>query len=158
MNLSAIIVFLIAYLGIAAGAILCRLALEEITSGRKYFMAFQSLILLALTVMLFFAGIYLGIASLVVSAFFLWKRLDVKSYLLIYFYLSAVLFAGFLLDKMLYFSVLVFLFGLPSGTLIVFTGEKKKARFLQSLKRVLFNTSTYFIGFLFFAVYSVFFS
>ncbi|MBW2988726.1 hypothetical protein KY358_00245 [Candidatus Woesearchaeota archaeon] len=133
---------LIAYSGLFAGIILAVIAREELKQGKKYFILLRKLLLLLAFVFLL---AYLGLTPLIALLILLFmavllirrkKRFDEQPY--IYIILSAVFYLSS--GNLALFSIqssLIFLYGLPTGTLASGSASKKQAK--QALVSVLKN-------------------
>jgi len=131
---------IIAFLGIIIGLILARFTKEELRPGKKYFIWFKKIILLILVVTLihfsltkifFIRDFVFTLIGLIIGLFvgYFFKKE--------YFYFGFVLYLLAYTSSFLFISILIFLFGLPYGTLL-FTKKYK------------YNTLLYdFIAFIF---------
>jgi hypothetical protein len=127
-----ILLILLAFLGLIAGVILANYTKEELDEGKKYFILLEKLVLLLIIVLLLFKT---GSNFFVTSIFFI---LGAVSFSLIgrtYPILAlAVLMASFFSNN--YFGIvvaLVFLYGLPIGTLLFKKFIKNKKRLFREL-------------------------
>lgn len=114
--INKLIIAIIAFLGLLAGQFLAKIAKEEVKPGLKYFKQLKRLILLALTFALLYPNIdqyaswiFPFIIGFILS-FFLKKR-----YLILGF--SLVLASTISPQFFLLVAILIFLYGLPYGTL-----------------------------------------
>lgn len=109
--------FVLSFLGLPIGIILSKFTKEELKPGKKYFMLLEKVVLLAIGVIIVFymAGYFLFFL-LGLLAGFIFRR--------VYFYfgLALPLTFGSLLVLL---PSLVFIFGLPAGTLITYRLKKK---------------------------------
>jgi len=117
-----ILTLAVAYLGIIGGLILAKIAKEELKDGKKYFLLVQTLLsTLIIGFFLYFYNlniILVFLISFIALAFLFYfrkhKHLPKLSYILFgfVFYFSSKIEALFILE-----SILIFLYGLPSGSL-----------------------------------------
>ncbi len=127
MIFTTVLVSLLAFIGILLGALLAFFTKEELEPGQKYFEMLIKGILLVLMVVLLFKSLenYL----LTAIAFFLGI---VISFLFRknYFYFGIALFSSSFYSKdfFTFVAALIFLYGLPFGTLIAFNNLKKIKR------------------------------
>src|SRR3989344_2439353 len=126
------LIILLAFLGFIAGIILAFLTKEEFKSGKKYFLALKFIIILILS-LIFFLKSSLTYSSLI---FFIAGILITILFKRIYFYFGLALFISFLLTQEfnLLTASLIFIYGLPEGTL--------KANYLSYDKNKLGNLIT----------------
>ena len=132
---------IIALIGLIIGLILARFTKEELKSGKNYFIWFKKIILIVLIATLIYLALpnYLWIIiSFIVGillAYFFKKE---------YFYLVLALFLSLYNPAFLFIVILIFLFGLPYGTLM-FTKKYK-------YKAILFDLILFAIPFLLFFI------
>jgi len=134
---------LISYLGLFAGFILAIIAKEELKAGKKYFILSQKIILLLIFIFLLVFIDLNYIIILLILAFILislWKTYSEKEFnelpyiyaiLAIIFYISSKTLNLFIIE-----SSLIFLYGLPIGTLL--TKKDKKETIINILKNAIF--------------------
>ncbi|MBW3004604.1 hypothetical protein KY310_02125 [Candidatus Woesearchaeota archaeon] len=114
------VIALVASLGLLSGRILARIAKEEIKPGKKYFLILQKVLFCLAVVLLMYSNKtnvhYTWIGALVLFIYLSWFK-KLPSYIM-----SAVLGAGVYLaaltDNFLLISGVIFLYGLPTGSLI----------------------------------------
>ncbi|RME54732.1 hypothetical protein D6777_02895 [Candidatus Woesearchaeota archaeon] len=102
---------LICFLGYFFGIVLAKISPEEMAPGKKYFKAFKIILILLLGALSAYYGKYLLFIILgLVLGYFIPA---------LYFYLGLLLVAAFLSSSelLVMFSSLIFIFGLPSGSL-----------------------------------------
>ena len=116
-----IIETIIAFLGLIVGLILARFTKEELKPGRKYFIWFKKIILLVLVVSLVYIawsnmffikeaiGAIIGFLVGLIVAYFFKKE---------YFYFGLALYILAYTQSFIFITILIFLFGLPYGTLL----------------------------------------
>ncbi len=129
----------IAYMGLFIGFILAIIAKEELKAGKKYFILLQKIILLLIFVFLLvfielsYIPILLILAFILISILRSKKEFNELPYiyiiLAIIFYLSSKQLNLFIIE-----SSLIFLYGLPIGTLI--TKKSKKETVMALLKNI----------------------
>tara|TARA_Y100000310_G_scaffold209958_1_gene210570 strand:- start:865 stop:1329 length:465 start_codon:yes stop_codon:yes gene_type:complete len=120
-----ILTLAVAYFGIVGGLILGKIAEEELKEGKKYFVLLQNvLVALALTFMLMFNKLNIIVSSVIGAGVFLFLIYLKKRYEKLYipkiayvlfgimFYFSSKMKSLFILE-----SILIFLYGLPTGSL-----------------------------------------
>jgi len=129
---------IIAYLGLFIGFILAIIAKEEIKPGKKYFLFLQKIILLLIFVfLLIFIKLNYILALLILAFIIIYisktknKMLYIYTILSIIFYLSSKKLNLFILE-----SSLIFLYGVPAGTLL--TKKNKKETIIDILKNTHF--------------------
>lgn len=107
----------LAFIGLIVGIFLAKFTKEEFKSGRKYFVLLCRIVLFVLIVYLLYLveinWLVLGFVLGVLVAYFFSN---------VYFYLGLGVFSSL----NVYVAFLVFLFGLPYGTLIYHQGRLKK--------------------------------
>lgn len=136
-SLSALVV----YLSLVVGFILAIIAKEELKAGKKYFLFLQKIILLLIFIFLLiyidlnYVLVLLILAFIAVHLLKTKKESDKLPYLYIIlaviFYLSSKNRNLFVIE-----SSLMFLYGLPTGTLL--TGKSKKETVINILKNIVF--------------------
>ncbi|MBR9677067.1 hypothetical protein GOV04_02910 [Candidatus Woesearchaeota archaeon] len=111
---------LIAFLGLFGGNLLAMIAPEELQPGKKHFLLLQK-ILLALIIILAFDGywILLGIS---LGIMFSWI---IKSNKELYYFLPVFMIPYIITNKLILGTSLLFLYSLPTGTLIATQFVKK---------------------------------
>jgi len=132
---------LIAYIGLFIGFILAIIAKEEIKPGKKYFILLQKIILLLIFIFLLLFINLKYVVVLLILAFILISILRTKKefnelpyiyiILAIIFYLSSKNLNLFIIE-----SSLIFLYGVPIGTLM--TKKSKKETIIELLKNIPF--------------------
>ena len=132
------LISLISFLGLLVGMILAFTAKEELEPGKKYFQLLQKLTLLLIVIFLlnfFNINIYLRIIIYILFIFLM--TLNIKSQI-IYPVLGVVFFLS-LRDINLFTtnSILIFLYGFPTGSL--FAKKLIKKRKLFVLKNIFLN-------------------
>lgn len=134
---------LISFFGLILGIILIKIAPEEQKPGKKYFILLQNLFfILSVILLLYFLKIDMGIIFLtaILLTYFI-SRIKIKNYFrkseFLYFLLAIIFFLSskntslFLTE-----SVIVFLFGMPTGSLLF--DRKKKNYFKVVLRSIIF--------------------
>jgi hypothetical protein len=108
---------LIVFSGLLFGILLAYISPEELDGGKKYFEIFSLLVLFGIFLVLihYFKFSVIGLVLGVISGYFL-KR--------VYFYFGLGLVLSHVLGFNLLFSSLVFIFGLPYGSLLVIKSKK----------------------------------
>ena len=121
--LSEITVAGISLSGLLAGIALSRIAPEEIRQGKKYFVLFQRLLFAAISSVILFllyqisSFMLIPVAAILTALFFADIKLKKNiSYLLHYFFFLMVY---FMLDDATLVAALLFLYGLPVGTMLL---------------------------------------
>lgn len=121
-----ILIYILAFAGILLGVLLAYLARDELKSGKKYFVLFYKALLFILIIYLLYLsevnwwlfGIVLGfLFSLIFSE--------------LYFFLGLAVFSSL----NVYIAFIVFLIGLPYGTLLY---TKKKIKYYLTYSLILF--------------------
>ncbi len=109
--------------GLLAGIALSRIAPEEFRQGKKYFVLFQRLLFAAISSVILFLSyqnssfILIPAAAILTALFFADLKLKKNiSYLLHYFFFLMVY---FMLDDATLVAALLFLYGLPVGTMLL---------------------------------------
>jgi hypothetical protein len=133
---------LIAYFGLYLGVFLGWLSPEELFSGKQYFIFLQRIIIALLFLVSFWSMLSFWVVPLSIIAFLLPQRL---------WYYGILPFLYLLVPPSLFFF---FLYGLPSGTLVVqnYIKKNKNTRTLVQLVKI-----TFFKSFWFFVAYCVIF-
>jgi len=134
---------LISFFGLILGIILVSIAPEEQKPGKKYFILLQNLFfILSVVFLLYFLEIDMGIIFLTaVLLTYYFSRIKIKDYFskseFLYFLLAIIFFLSskntslFLTE-----SVILFLFGMPTGSLLF--DRKKKNYFKVVLRSIIF--------------------
>jgi len=143
---------LIAFSGLLFGILLGYINPEELKPGKKYFKIFCLLVLFSILLVLFFSYKFsiIGLALGVAIGFFLKKE---------YFYLGLSVVASYTLGLNLLLSSLVFVYGLPYGSLLILKSKKiwKEIMFdlilflipfLLLINNIVSNYINIFVGFL----------
>tara|TARA_Y100000310_G_scaffold92935_1_gene90521 strand:- start:1486 stop:1947 length:462 start_codon:yes stop_codon:yes gene_type:complete len=119
-----ILTLAVAYLGIVGGLILGKIAEEELKEGKRYFVLLQNVLFtLALTFMLVFNKLNIIVSSVIGAGVFLcliYFRKRYEKYVSkiaydlfgVMFYFSSKIESLFIIE-----SILIFLYGLPTGSL-----------------------------------------
>jgi hypothetical protein len=122
---------LISFLGLVVGIILVLLAPEEQKPGTKYFIFLQNLLFIsAIALFLFFSGVnalfvFLAVVLFVAGVFKIKTKNYFKKTEIMYAVLAFVFFLSLMhINLFIIESVLIFLFGMPSGSLL-FQRRKK---------------------------------
>lgn len=115
---------IVAFLGLILGILLAKISPEEMKPGKKYFIIFRNVLLPIISIILFYFSNYnilFFIVGLIIGYFI---KLD-------YFYFGLVLAFAFYVSKEILFILasLIFIYGLPTGTLL-----EKKIKPKQFLK------------------------
>ena len=131
----------IAYLGLFVGFILAIMAKEELKAGKKYFLFLQKIILLLIFVFLLIyidSNYILVLLLLVFIIIYLLKRKRKFNELPYIYIILAVIFylSSKNLDLFVIESSLIFLYGLPTGSLM--TTKDKKETVINILKNIPF--------------------
>jgi len=113
---TTIIIFLISFSGLLCGRLLAHIAKEELPAGRRYFHRLQTTLLLLLVVILLYPALFnpltiIGfLIGIVLGRYFRHR----------YFYLGLALTLSFMLPSplLLLTASVIFLYGLPYGTLL----------------------------------------
>ena len=134
------LISLISFLGLLVGIILAFTAKEELKPGKKYFMLMQKITLLIILIFLLnFFNINLYLRITIYVLFILLMAINIKSQIIypvlgIVFFISSKNPELFIIN-----SILIFLYGFPTGSLFAKKIIKKKKSFV--FKRVIL---TYF--------------
>ena len=134
------LISLISFLGLLVGIILAFTAKEELKPGKKYFMLMQKITLLMILIFLLnFFNINLYLRITIYVLFILLMAINIKSQIIypvlgIVFFISSKNSELFIIN-----SILIFLYGFPTGSLFAKKIIKKKKSFV--FKRVIL---TYF--------------
>jgi hypothetical protein len=145
-TINYILAVLVTFLSLFLGVVLARLTKEELKPGEKYFKFLKYIFLIAVI----FISLYVSISNkdfiifaivLVISLYLLFykkKQKETYIYALLGFiiYYSSSFINLFLLE-----SALIFLYGLPTGTLITKGMIKKQKRLI--VKEILITTISY---------------
>ena len=122
---SIVIIPLISLSGVAAGVLLSYLAQEELAAGKKYFIMMYKVIFILLSSVITYFLYFLSFRLLALFLFFAITLflLDLKkpSYTFLYAYsvhYFLFLISYFLSSKQLIIAAILFLYGLPVGTLL----------------------------------------
>ncbi|MBI3034660.1 hypothetical protein HYY72_05880 [Candidatus Woesearchaeota archaeon] len=121
---------IVSFLGIACGIIVGLMALEELKAGRRYLEAFQKVLLAAIAVVFLNylgMGIVFRIAAYAAVILLLASRINVKS-AFAYPVLGLLFFASSKSGGFFIVASLVFLYGLPSGSLVVAGNLKRLSK------------------------------
>jgi len=152
------LVSLVIFLGLVIGFILAVCAKEELKPGRKYFILLQHIILFLIIAGFFYFNINdfsLFLLVSIVSGFFIFynyekvKNFNINRPYLMYAFFAIIFYLSY--KKIDLFSVessLMFIYGLPSGSLLTNAGDKMK-----SLLRIAYNLSFIAVALLLFAVF-----
>lgn len=132
---------IIAYLGLFVGFILAIIAKEELKAGKKYFLFLQRIILLLIFVFLLIfiklSYILVLLVLVFIMVYLLKRKKEFNELPYIYLILSIIFYlSSKKLDLFLIESSLIFLYGLPTGSLL--TQKSKKETMINILKNVLF--------------------
>lgn len=128
---------IISYLGLFAGFILASMAKEELKAGKKYFIFLQKIILLLIFIFLL---IYIDLNYIMVllilffiAIYTLKRKKEFNELPYIYIVLSIIFYLSSKnLDLFVIESSLIFLYGLPTGSLM--TKKSKKEAVINILK------------------------
>ena len=129
---------LISYIGLFVGFILALIAKEELKAGKKYFVTLQKIILLLIFIFLLIfelSYIPLLLISIFIIIYLFKTKKSFNESLYIYillgiiFYLSSKTLNLFIIE-----SSLIFLYGIPTGTLLT----KKNETIINILKNISF--------------------
>ena len=121
---------IIAYLGLLLGVILIKLAPEEQTPGKKYFVLLKKILfILILASFLFFYKINFILSIMIlIIVLIISKKTNLSKSHLIYFILGIIFYFSYfskIFDLFIIESILIFLYGIPTASLIL----KKKNYF-----------------------------
>ncbi len=123
---------LVVGLGLFSGVFLALIAPEELKAGKKYFILLRTVLFVAIVALLVFSYYRINMIITIICLLslldlFLNKISDIIRFALLglFFYLSAPLNQLFVL-----ISVLIFIYGLPAGTLLAHKIIKKKWYFI----------------------------
>jgi len=127
--LTEIVPIVLSFCGILAGIGLSYLASEELQEGKKYFLLFSQLLFIALSIVISFfllrtAPPYLLFIFLFLAILFFIINLKIDRRFLIIFPYLLFLTAYFLSGKELLVAALLFVYGLPIGTLLRMKNEQ----------------------------------
>lgn len=130
---------IISYLGLFIGFLLAVIAKEELKPGKKYFIFLQKIILLLIFIFLVvfidlnYILVLLILSFIIISVFKRKKEFNELPY--IYIILSVIFFlSSKILNLFIIESSLIFLYGLPTGSLL--TKKSKKETMINILKNV----------------------
>ena len=132
------LISLISFSGLLVGIILAFTAKEELKPGKKYFMLMQKITLLMILIFLLnFFNINLYLRITIYVLFILLMAINIKSQIIypvlgIVFFISSKNPELFIIN-----SILIFLYGFPTGSLFAKKIIKKKKSFV--FKRVILN-------------------
>lgn len=135
---------LLTFLGLIVGVFIARFVKEELVSGKKYFVFFYKLVILAILLLSLFYAWFAEIPHLIFG--FIAGALVSFAISNVYFYLGGLFLLGFW-ENDLYFNMLValiFIVGLLRG---MFTGEKY-SKFSKSLKKFVMSGIFFALPFL----------
>lgn len=132
--LNDVALVIVSFLGLIIGMIIAKFTKEELKQGKKYFILIKKTILLIIAIILlnYSYGNYIWIIPGLVIGYFLKE---------IYFYLGLALSLSFIINQDLFTSTLIFLFGLPEGTLIYYKNK-------PLIKKTLLNLILFLIPFI----------
>lgn len=143
---------IICYLGLFIGFALAIIAKEELKAGKRYFILLQKIILLLVFIFLLiyikidYIIILLTLTFIIIHLLKNYFKFNESIYiyiiLAIIFYLSSKILNLWVLE-----SSLIFLYGLPTGSLL--TNKDKKQTFINILKSVIFIIITIALYFIF---------
>ncbi len=130
---------IISYLGLLIGFLLAVIAKEELKPGKKYFIFLQTIILLLifLFLLIFIKLIYLLVLLILASIiiYCLKRNKEFNELPYIYIILSVIFFlSSKILNLFIIESSLIFLYGLPTGSLL--TKKSKKETIVDILKNI----------------------
>ena len=143
---------LISYLGLSAGFLLAVIAKEELKAGKKYFIIAKKIILLlifaSMVVLAQLNYIIISAILIVITVYLInhSKKEHIKTnYAYILF--SAILFmSSARLELFTITSSLIFLYGLPAGTLLTYNTKKEAViNILKDIVFVIISIALYFI-------------
>ncbi|MBU2560730.1 MAG: hypothetical protein KKD17_00380 [Nanoarchaeota archaeon] len=131
--LTYIFTSLFVFLGVYAGALLAFIAPEELKPGRSYFRAFENTLLVFIVLILLYAyGAHLGVLILlgVAATVFLYFTSEESPVNQIAYFLLGIayFFSTKSVDLFITVSSMIFLYGLPLGSLYVARKMKKSKR------------------------------
>ena len=145
--LSYLAVSIVSFLGLAVGVILARVSPEEMPTGRKFFPLLERAVLVAIAAIfinLFVESIYVRVPLYLLAIILLSFRLEpniVYPLLAFPFFLSSIY-----LNAFTAISALIFVYGLPAGSLYAVKGNIAAAKFvLSKLTFVLLAVAIYLI-------------
>lgn len=119
---------IICFLGLFIGAVLALMAKEELKAGKKYFVLMQQiLIMLIVFFVLFGFDVNIYVCALISFAalavyYFLYSRIKTQS---IYILLTLAFFTSYLSEYFTIIASLIFIFGLPAGSMFAENSLKK---------------------------------
>lgn len=126
--LDYLLTLIICFLGLFIGAVLAFMAKDELKAGRKYFILMQQILIMLIVFFVLFSfdiNIYVctTIALLALIAYYyLHNRIKTQS---IHILLTVAFFTGYLNSYFAVIASLIFLFGLPTGSLFAENMLKK---------------------------------
>ena len=125
------LISLISFLGLLVGILLAFSAKEELKPGKKYFMWMQKIILLLILIFLLnFFNMALYLKVIIYTLFIFLMAINIKSQI-IYLVLGIIFFISSKNPELFIInSVLIFLYGFPSGSLFAKKIIKKKKSFI----------------------------
>jgi hypothetical protein len=133
------------YLGLLFGAILAYISKEELKSGKKYFILTQKIILLLIIISLLFyynfgflINLLLLTVLIILLSIFYYKKIHIVNYSKTIYLLLGVIFylSSFNINLFIINSSLTFLYGFPTGSLLI--NLKKKNYFKILLNHISF--------------------
>ena len=134
--LNYLLAVVICFISIYAGFFLALIAKEELKAGNKYFLVFQKAILAVVVVSTIFVidNVYVSFILLGVLVYFMFIAHHVKD-IFIYLLFGVLLYLNSQYGNLfLMQSALVFLYGLPAGSLLTFKMiRRKKSKILTSI-------------------------
>lgn len=135
MNYALASVFV--YLGLFVGFILALIAKEELEAGKGYFIFLRDLIFsLIIFFLLYFNNIQIWLSILVAALILFFLVKSKISPVITYLFLAFVFNSAFrgLLKSFIIESSLIFIYGIPIGTLLTYRLKNKK---LKSIKEIM---------------------
>lgn len=123
--LNYVLIAVVVSIGLISGKVLAWIAKEEIRSGKKYFIILQKALFCGAIILLMFLNKtnvhYIWIGALVIFVYlYYYKKISPE---IVYAVLGLVFYLSVKTEYFLIASSLIFLYGLPSGTLLK---DKKK--------------------------------
>lgn len=124
-------------LGVICGLVMGKMAKEELRPGKKYFAILQSLVIFLMVVF----AVYLNLRPYitVLLAFLFLVRLHhvniLKEPKLVFYYIAYVVFSILFFEasrsaSLIIFPVLIFIYGLPTGSLLIMRKKRIKHAFI----------------------------
>ena len=145
-----VLLLTVSYLGLAIGVIISYMAKPEIKTGKRYFqivkpIIFGFIIYFFLTYLNIFPIIPVALAIFFTGFTFVWdKRMKfINTNLLYYGFFSVVIFETRLSNYSAILSMLIFIFGIISASILSVNFEKRKL--LSRLKKVLWENIIYLV-------------